>query len=114
MKIDIEEVVCVRSTQDIRARRRVSCIKDERDRQIDVQSKGYAAEIMVMVSEILMIAALVKGSPLWRGFLSVALTGCAAGLVHKYIVYREKPYLYIGLVLGIAALTLLIACIRVM
>ena len=61
-----------------------------------------------------MIAALVKGSPLWRGFLSVALTGCAVGLIHKYTAYREKPYLYVGLALGIAALALLIACIRVM
>lgn len=104
----------MRSTQEIRAQRRVRCRKDERDRQIDVQSKSYAAEIMVTVAEILMIAALVKGSPLWRGFLSVALTGCAAGLVHKYTAYREKPYLYAGLALGLAALALLIACIRVM
>ena len=63
----------MKSTRDISAQRRVRCGKDERDRQIDVQSKSYAAEIMVTVAEILMIAALVKGSPLWRGFLSVAL-----------------------------------------
>lgn len=88
--------------------------KDERDRQIEIQSKSYAAEIMVTISEILMIAALVKGNPLWRGFLSVALTGCAAILIHKYRAYDEKPYLYMGLVLGLAALALLIACIRVM
>lgn len=88
--------------------------KDERDRQIEIQSKSYAAEIMVTISEILMIATLVKGNPLWRGFLSVALTGCAAILIHKYRTYDEKPYLYMGLVLGLAALALLIACIRVM
>lgn len=104
----------MKSTQDISAQRRVRYGKDERDQQIDVQSKSYAAEIMVTVAEILMIAALVKGSPLWRGFLSVALTGCAVGLIHKYTAYREKPYLYVGLALGVAALVLLIACIRVM
>ena len=88
--------------------------KDERDQQIDVQSKSYAAEIMVAVSEILMIAALVKGNPLWRGFLSVSLTGCAAILIGRYRAYGERPYLYAGLVLGLATLALLIACIRVM
>ena len=33
----------MKSTQDISAQRRVRCGKDERDRQIDVQSKSYAA-----------------------------------------------------------------------
>ncbi len=40
----------MKSTQDISAQRRVRCGKDERDRQIDVQSKSYAAEIMVTVA----------------------------------------------------------------
>lgn len=102
------------TTEELRAERRARCGKDERDEQIDTASKSWGAEVMVAVAEVLMIAAIVKGSPLWRGFLAVALTGCAAGLVHKYTQYREKPYLYVGLVLGLAALALLAACIRLM
>lgn len=82
--------------------------KDERDEMIDRNSKNWSLEIMICATQILTVICAVKGNSAWKGSLSLLLFGVAAGLIYKYGEYREKPYLYVGLVclvIGIAFIT---------
>lgn len=83
-------------------------VKDERDEQIDVQSKGYALEYVVAATQILTIMCAVKGNPAWKGSLSLLFFGVAAALFYKYQQYREKPYRQVGVVFLLVGIALLI------
>ena len=43
-----------------------------------------------------------------EGSLSLLFFGAGTGLIYKYRMYREKPYLYVGLACLIIGATLLI------
>ena len=82
-------------------------VRDERDEMIDRDSKNWSLEIMICVTQILTVICAVKGNRAWRGSLSLLFFGVAAGLIYKYSMYKEKPYLYVGLIclaIGIALL----------
>lgn len=82
-------------------------VRDERDEMIDRDSKNWSLEIMICVTQILTVICAVKGNSAWKGSLSLLFFGLAAGLIYKYSMYKEKPYLYVGLVclaIGIALL----------
>ena len=50
-------------------------VKDERDKQIDMQAKSHALEYMIAATQILTIMCLLKGNPAWKGSLSLLFFG---------------------------------------
>ena len=83
-------------------------LKDERDEMIDRDSKNWSLELMTCATQILTVICAVKGNSAWKGSLSLLFFGLAAGLIYKYSMYREKPYLYVGLVSLLVGTALLI------
>ena len=82
-------------------------VRDERDEMIDRDSKNWSLELMTCATQILTVICAVKGNSAWKGSLSLLFFGLAAGLIYKYSMYQEKPYLYVGLIclaIGIALL----------
>ena len=73
-------------------------VKDERDEMIDRDSRNWSLELMICATQVLTIICAVKGNSAWKGSLSLLFFGVAAGLIYKYKMYGEKPYLYVGLV----------------
>lgn len=82
-------------------------IKDERDEQIDTGSKSMALEFVIAATQVLTIICLVKGNPAWKGSLALLFIGGAASLFYKYDKYEEKPYIQVGVVLGLIGAALL-------
>lgn len=82
-------------------------LKDERDEQIEVRSKYHALDFLVAATQILTVICIVKGNPAWKGSLSILFFGGAAQLFYKYDRYKQKPYIYVGIVLGLIGLALL-------
>ncbi len=83
-------------------------LKDERDRQIDVQAKSHALEYVIAATQILTVLCLIKGNPVWRGSLSLLFFGIAFMLFYKYQQYTENPYRQVGMVFLIIGIALLI------
>lgn len=83
-------------------------IKDERDKQIEIRSKSHALDFIVASTQILTIMCLIKGNPAWKGSLALLFIGGAAQLFYKYDKYNEKPYIQVGIVLGIIGVLLFI------
>ena len=83
-------------------------VKDERDEMIDRDAKNRSLELMICATQVLTVICAVKGNSAWRGCLSLLFFGVAAGLLHKYSSYREKPYLGVGLAFMAAGLALII------
>lgn len=83
-------------------------LKDERDQQIDVQSKSHALEYVIAAAQILTILCLIKGNPAWRGSLSLLFFGIAFTLFHKYRQYTERLYRQAGMVFLIIGAGLLV------
>lgn len=83
-------------------------VKDERDEQIDVQAKSYSLEYVTAATQILTIMCLVKGNPAWKGSLALLFIGGAASLFYKYDKYAEKPYIQVGIGLGLTGVALLV------
>ncbi|MBQ2925251.1 MAG: hypothetical protein IJE03_00280 [Ruminiclostridium sp.] len=81
-------------------------IKDERDREIQVQSESWSLGFLTAATQVLTILCLVKGNPAWKGSLALLFIGAGAQLFYKYHKYEEKPYLWMGLVMGLIALAL--------
>lgn len=82
-------------------------LKDERDQQIEVESKCFALEFMITATQILTVMCLVKGNPAWKGSLSLLFFGAAFMLFYQYGEYREKPYKWVSgvmLLIGVALL----------
>ena len=82
-------------------------IKDERDEQIDTGSKSMALEFEIAATQVLTIICLVKGNPAWKGSLALLFIGGAASLFYKYDKYEEKPYMQVGILLGVIGTALL-------
>lgn len=74
--------------------------KDERDQQIDTRSKSHALDFMTAATQILTVMCLIKGNPAWKGSLALLFIGGAASLFYKYDKYGEKPYIQVGILLG--------------
>lgn len=82
-------------------------VKDERDRQIEKESKSYAMEWVVAITQILTIMCLIKGDPAWKGTLSIMFFAVAFALFYQFRQYGEKPFRLVGavfLALGIGFL----------
>ena len=82
-------------------------IKDERDEQIEVQSKARSLEYVLSVTTILTVICLLKGNPAGKGFISLALFEASFEIFYKYKQYEEKLYFIVGvlfLLVGIAFL----------
>ena len=73
-------------------------VKDERDEMIDRDAKNWSLEFIICATQVLTVICAVKGNSAWRGSLSLLFFGIAAALIYKYSMYRERPYLYVGLV----------------
>ncbi|MFR8537607.1 MAG: DUF6442 family protein [Lacrimispora saccharolytica] len=83
-------------------------VKDERDEQIDTHSKSEALDFMIAATQVLTIMCLIKGNPAWKGSLALLFIGGAARLFYKYDKYEEKPYIQVGIVLGLIGVALFI------
>ena len=83
-------------------------IKDERDEQIDTRSKSEALDFMIAATQVLTIMCLIKGNPAWKGSLALLFIGGAVQLFYKYGKYEEKPYIQVGIVLGLIGVALFI------
>lgn len=83
-------------------------VKDERDQQIDTHSRSTALDFMIAATQILTIMCLIKGNAAWRGSFALLFFGAAAQLFYKYEQYREKPYIQIGIVLGLIGVGLFV------
>lgn len=92
-------------------------IKNERDKQTDVQAKLreveprlkiHPLEYVIAATQILTVMCLIKGNPAWKGSLSLLFFGAAFGLFYKYRQYTEKPYLQVGVVLLLIGIALLV------
>ena len=88
-------------------RLRQRSVKDERDMQIDTRSRSAALEFVIAATQILTLICLVKGNPAWKGSLALLFIGGAASLFYKYDKYEEKPYMQVGVVLGLIGAALL-------
>ena len=82
--------------------------KDERDQEIQIKAESHALAFVVAATQILTIICLLKGNYAWIGSLSLLFIGAAAQLFYKYHKYEEKPYIQIGVVLGLIGMGLLI------
>lgn len=83
-------------------------VKDERDEQIDSNSKSAALDFVIAATQILTIMCLIKGNPAWKGSLALLFIGGAVSLFYKYDQYGEKPYIQIGVGLGLIGAALFI------
>ena len=83
-------------------------VKDERDEMIDRDAKNWSLELMICATQVMTLICAVKGNAAWKGCLSLLFFGVAAGLLHKYGAYRERPYLCAVLASLAAGLALII------
>ena len=83
-------------------------VKDERDEQIDSRSKNKALDFVIPATQILTVVCLIKGNPAWKGSLALLFIGAAAALFYKYDQYEEKPYMQVGIVLGLIGTALFV------
>lgn len=67
-------------------------IRDERDEQIEVQSKAHSLEYVLSATMILTVICLLKGNPAWKGSISLAFFEAAFEIFYKYKQYEEKLY----------------------
>lgn len=72
-------------------------VKDERDEMIDRDAKNWSLELIICATQVLTVICAVKGNSAWKGSLSLLFFGIADALIYKYSMYRERPYLYVGL-----------------
>lgn len=82
--------------------------KDERDEQIETRSRSHALDFVITATQVLTIMCLVKGNSAWKGSLALLFIGGAATLVYKFDKYNEKPYIYIGIALGLIGVALFV------
>ena len=82
--------------------------KDERDEQIDTSSKSAALDFVITARQVLTVMCLIKGNPAWKGSLALLFIGGAARLFYKYDKYEEKPYIQVGIGLGLIGVALFV------
>lgn len=83
-------------------------LKDERDEQIDTDSKSIAGDFVTTAVEILTIMCLIKGNSAWKGCLGVLCVSLSVRLLHKYLAYKEKPYVWVGIIFGLIGIALFV------
>lgn len=83
-------------------------VKDERDEQIETRSRSHALDFVITATQILTVMCLIKGNSAWKGSLALLFIGGAATLFYKYDKYGEKPYIYVGIVLGLIGLAMFV------
>lgn len=71
-------------------------IRDERDEQIEVQSKAHSLEYVLSATTILTVICLLKGNPAWKGSISLAFFEAAFEIFYKYKQYEEKLYFIVS------------------
>ena len=71
-------------------------IRDERDEQIEVQSKAHSLEYVLSATTILTVICLLKGNPAWKGSISLAFFEAAFEIFYKYKQYEERLYFIVG------------------
>lgn len=71
-------------------------IRDERDEQIEVQSKAHSLEYVLSATMLLTVICLLKGNPAWKGSISLAFFEAAFEIFYKYKQYEEKLYFIVG------------------
>ncbi len=74
-------------------------IRDERDEQIEVQSRARSLEYVVAATQVLTVICLLKGNPAWKGSISLVFFGAAFELFYKYKQYEENLYRIVGVLL---------------
>lgn len=72
------------------------------------KDKITALEIVIAATQVLTVICIFKGNTAWKGSLSILFIGAAAKLFYKYKNYEEKPYLYVGIGVGIIGIVLLL------
>ena len=82
--------------------------KDERDEQIDTSSKSAALDFVITATQVLTVMCLIKGNPAWKGSLALLFIGGAARLFYKYDKYEEKPYIQVGIGMGLIGVALFV------
>lgn len=82
-------------------------IRDERDEQIEVQSKARSLEYVLSATMILTVICLLKGNPAWKGTISLAFFEAAFEIFYKYKQYEEKLYRIVGVGFLLAGIVLL-------
>ncbi len=82
--------------------------KDERDEQIDTGSKSAALDFVIAATQVLTVMCLIKGNPAWKGSLALLFIGGAVSLFYKYDKYEEKPYIQVGIGLGLIGVALFV------
>ena len=82
--------------------------KDERDEQIGTSSKSAALDFVITATQVLTVMCLIKGNPAWKGSLALLFIGGAARLFYKYDKYEEKPYIQVGIGLGLIGVALFV------
>lgn len=82
--------------------------KDERDEQIDTGSKSAALDFVIAAIQVLTVMCLIKGNPAWKGSLALLFIGGAVSLFYKYDKYEEKPYIQVGIGLGLIGVALFV------
>ena len=82
--------------------------KDERDEQIDTSSKSAALDFVIAATQVLTVMCLIKGNPAWKGSLALLFIGGAVRLFYKYDKYEEKPYIQVGIGLGLIGVALFV------
>ena len=83
-------------------------VKNECDKQIETRSRSHALDFVAAAAQILTIMCLIKGNPAWKGSLALLFIGGAARLFYKYDKYEEKPYVQVGIGLGLIGVALFV------
>ncbi len=83
-------------------------MKDERDEQIDNDSKSVSWAFVTTGIQILTIMCLVKGNSAWKGCLGALSIGLAVELLYKYLAYKERPYAWVGMISGLIGIACLV------
>lgn len=83
-------------------------IKDERDEQIEVQSKAHSLEYVLSVTTILTVICLLKGNTAWKGFISLAFFEAAFEIFYKHKQYEEKLYFIVGVLILLVGIVFLV------
>lgn len=76
--------------------------------EMEARSRSCALEFTVAATQLVTLLCLLKGNPAWRGSLSLLFFGAAAQLLYKYQSRGQRPYLAVGVGLGLVGLCLIL------
>lgn len=83
-------------------------VYDERDEEIDLQSKSSAWNFTLGAAQIAAIMCVVKENPAWKSTLALIFLGLAANMICRFRKYRQTTFLAGGLAAGAAGAVLLV------